>query len=306
MSEPRRTQGSGWWASQQHAFGEALRILRDDPLASVLAVGTMGIGFAAAFAAIAIFLALPGLPARMGAAPAVAIYLQADATDADAAAVEARLRAHAGVEAVRRIGRDAALRELSRVMGRDGIADTLPQNPLPDTVTATLRDTDLPGLERLRTEAQGWPKVDAALFDREAAQRLDATLRLARAGSLLACAVLGLLAIGASTAATLRWLPALRPAMRLARMLGGTPGQVLGPPIYAGALQAVAAVALAAAALAIAGWSLAGQVGAVFGTAPPGSPLADPFYLLSAGYIGFGAISSAILAEMASRKLAEQ
>lgn len=301
---------TAWLRTQRHAFGEALRLLRDDRGASALGVAAIGVSFAAAVAAAALLVALPGLPARLGAAPALTLYLHADVADADAAAVEERLRARTDVTSVRRIGRDAALRELGESMGLDGIADKLPRNPLPDTVVAVLRDPSFDTLERLRNEALSWPNVELALFDREAAQRLDARMRLARNACRAACIVMILCALGASVAATLRWLPARLAVMRLTGMLGGTPAQVFGPVFYAGATQALAGAFVAAALLGLAGVLLKADAEAVFGAqgaaAASSSEALTYCVVLSILYIAATAVLSLVLAVSGSRKRAEK
>lgn len=297
---------SGWLRTLRHALGEALGMLSADPIATALALCVMGVSFAAALAAIGFLIALPGLPARLGVAPVLTVYLEPDAADADAAMVETRLRAQAGVTEVRRIGRAAALHELGRSMGLDGIADALPRNPLPETVVATLRDPAFDALERLRAAALGWPKVDAALFDRDASKRLDATMRLARDVGLASCVALALLAIGALATATLRWLPAIRST----RIPGDTPARRAAPALYAGALQALAAVVVAAVVLATAACLLAADAMAAFGwaTARPGvsTRFCMVFFIISVAYIFIGATLSAGMAISVFRMPAEK
>lgn len=301
---------TSWLRTQRHAFGEALRMLREDPGATALGVMAMGVSFAATVAAAALLIALPGLPARLGAVPGLTLYLQADAAEADAAAAVERLRAHADVSEVRRIGRDAALRELGARMGLEGIDDKLPRNPLPDTVVAMLHDPSFDALERLRNEAGGWPSVELAQFDQAAAQRLDARMRLARDAGRAACGVLVLIALGAAAAATLRWLPSRLAAMRLTRMLGGTPTQVFAPALYAGAAQAVAAALVAAALLAFAALLLDAEAAAVFAAnrpaAEPSLTLIQFLVIFSILYAISAATLSLALVVSAARRLVEK
>jgi cell division transport system permease protein len=226
-----------WLAQHARCFTATLAKFARNPLGSALSIVVIGIALALP---VALYLLIDNVQAasrQLATEPQISAFLALDASRAEIAQVEARLKQNPRVQRYRFVSRDQALQELKQSSGLADVIDSLPQNPLPDAFIVNARDSSAQTLESLRDEIKQWPRVAHVQLDAAWARRLDATLRFGR----LAVMILGgLLAVAliAVTFNTIR-LQVLTHSdeVEVVKLIGGTDAFIRRPFLYYGALQ---------------------------------------------------------------------
>ena len=260
-----------WLLVHVDTLRESLARLASQPVASALNVIVIGIALSlpAGF-----YLGLNNLQTfsrQLSSDPQISIFMAIDATSAEVAAVEQRLKSNADLGRVEFIGRDQALVRLKRSAGLSDVLTNLGRNPLPDAFVVTARSNDPGTLEALHDQARKWPKVEHVQLDAEWARRLDAALNVGRMLVTL-LAVLLAVALVAVTFNTIRLqILTRRDEIEVSKLIGATNPFIRRPFLYFGALQGVAGgfaawgiVALAVLALNIQLADLSGLYGTLF------------------------------------------
>jgi cell division transport system permease protein len=274
-----------WLLVHLDTLRESLARLVHQPLASALNVIVIGIALSlpAGF-----YLGLNNLQTfsrQLSSDPQVSIFMAIDASAADVAAVEQRLKSNGEIGRVEFIGRDQALARLKRSAGLADVLANLGRNPLPDAFVVTARSNDPATLEALHDQARKWPKVEHVQLDAEWARRLDAALNVGRMLVTL-LAVLLSVALVAVTFNTIRLqILTRRDEIEVSKLIGATNPFIRRPFLYFGALQGLAGgfaawaiVALAVLVLNIQLADLTGLYGSTFKLDWPG--LGDTMILL--------------------------
>ncbi|MBC7781751.1 MAG: ABC transporter permease [Proteobacteria bacterium] len=238
---------NAWLAQHRRALTLTGRQIAASPVARTFQALVIGVAITLPLLLYLTVQNLARLAGQSDADARIALYLAADATAKEAAAISTRLDAHAGVAGHRFVARDEALRDLKQRHDIADLVDALPKNPLPDAFVvraASLRPGDI---EALRSEASAWPKVALAQLDSAWAARLDAGLDLARSlalglGTVLAAA---LLAVTFNTIGL--QIVNRREEIEVSRLIGATHGFIRRPFLYAGVVQGAAGGALACA-----------------------------------------------------------
>jgi cell division transport system permease protein len=229
-----------WIYQHWRNLGATLGRLASTPLASLLNIGVIGIALALPLGLYVVLVNVQPFARDRAPVPQLSIFLATDAKPADAQAITARLKNHAGVKNHRFVPRDAALAELKARSGMADVIDSLNQNPLPDGFIVEARDGSAAALESLREEMKRWPKIAHVQLDSVWARRLDAVLRLGRLVLLLLAGVLAF-ALAAVTFNTIR-LQVLtqREEIEVAKLIGATDAFIQRPFLYYGALLGLA------------------------------------------------------------------
>lgn len=260
-----------WLLVHLDTLRESLARLARQPIASALNVVVIGIALSlpAGF-----YLGLNNLQTfsrQLSSDPQVSIFMAIDASAADVAAVEQRLKSNSDIGRVEFIGRDQALARLKRSAGLADVLANLGRNPLPDAFVVTARSNDPATLEALHDLARKWPKVEHVQLDAEWARRLDAALNVGRMLVTL-LAVLLAVALVAVTFNTIRLqILTRRDEIEVSKLIGATNPFIRRPFLYFGALQGLAGgfaawaiVALAVLVLNIQLADLTGLYGSTF------------------------------------------
>ena len=180
-----------------------------------------------------------------GATPQLSIFMSLDADSKASAAMDARLKSHAGIKESRFVPRADTLRRMQADAGLAEVIAALPRNPFPDAFVVTPQDERPASMEQLRDEFRHWPKVEHVQLDSAWVRRLDAMLRLGRSGVALLTGLLGL-GLVAITFTTIRLqILTQRAEIEVSRFLGATDGFIRRPFYYFGALQGFAGGAIA-------------------------------------------------------------
>jgi cell division transport system permease protein len=266
-----------WLLVHLDTLRESLARLARQPVASALNVVVIGIALSlpAGF-----YLGLNNLQTfsrQLSSDPQVSIFMAIDASAAEVAAVEQRLKSNPEIGRVEFISRDQALARLKRSAGLSDVLANLGRNPLPDAFVVTARSNDPVALEALHDQARKWPKVEHVQLDAEWARRLDAALNVGRMLVTL-LAVLLAVALVAVTFNTIRLqILTRRDEIEVSKLIGATNPFIRRPFLYFGALQGLAGgfaawaiVALAVLVLNIQLADLSGLYGTLFKLEWPG------------------------------------
>src|ERR1019366_2081462 len=192
--------------------------------------------------------------------PQLSVFMMRNAERAAVAAVEAKLRAHAGVDSVRAVPREETLARMKQSAGLAEVIDVLPGNPFPDTFIVKPGDELPEAMEALRADFAKLPQVEHVQLDSAWVRRLDALLRLGRM-------ILSLLAVLFSVGLVAISFNSIRPQLltqraeiELSRLLGATDAFIRRPFYYHGCLQGAAGGLVAWIVVALAWWLLQAPV----------------------------------------------
>jgi len=229
-----------WLAQHARCFASTLVKLARTPLGSVFNITVIGIALCLPVGLYVLIDNLQAASSQLAAEPQISAFMALDASRAEIAQIETRLKQNPRVQRYRFVPRDQALQELKQSSGLADVIDSLPQNPLPDAFVVSARDNTPQALEAMREEIAQWPRVVHAQLDAAWARRLDATLRFGRAIVLILGGLLAL-ALVAVTFNTIR-LQVLtqRDEVEVIKLIGATDSFIRRPFLYYGALQGAA------------------------------------------------------------------
>jgi cell division transport system permease protein len=234
------------FADQRYAFGRALAMVRDRPLAFLLGVLLAGIALALPLTMASIgWAAWPAL-SRVQPAPEISVFLAARASPREVEAVKGRLEQLPGITGVMLRPKDAALGELIK---KSGFAST----PLPDVLIARLGlPVEAEAIERVVAGVRGWPLVEAVRSDLDWYRKLLAIGRLTATGIALVGGLVALL-VALILIGTVRLHAGTRvDEVAVLRLVGATPRFIVRPYAYSAALTLLLAAGLAVGAVHLA------------------------------------------------------
>jgi cell division transport system permease protein len=238
---------SNWAARHGQALVSSMGHLARSGLATMLAVGVMGLA-----------LALPlGLNTLVGnvrlatgdfsGALGMTVYLKTQVSEQSARQLAQNLRERTGVADVTLVTAAQALEEFRSQPGFGAALDALSDNPLPNvlTVRPAADATSPEQLDALRAAVEAWPEVDSVQLDRDWLLRFDALLDLMRSALWITAALLGAGVI-AVVGNTIRLEIKSRAAeIDVTQLVGGSRAFVRRPFLYTGMLYGLIAGALA-------------------------------------------------------------
>lgn len=264
-----------WLAQHGFALRDALSRFAHHLVPSVFNIVVIGVAVSLPLGLYVAVKNLGAVTGQLDAEPQLTLFMDPEASAAEAEAIGARLAQHPAVGKHRFVAKAEALDGLKRNAGMTEIVDNLGRNPLPDAWVVSGRSGSDPAtLESLRQEAARWPKVDHAQLDTAWARKLDTAVRVGRAVTLLIAGLLAV-ALAAVTFNTIRLqILTRREEIEVSKLIGATDGFIRRPFLYFGLLQGIAggltACGLVWAALA----ALQAQVGpALLALAPDGGLL---------------------------------
>jgi cell division transport system permease protein len=251
---------NAWLTHHQAALQDALKRLARAPLNAILSLLVIGI---ALFLPAIGWVALDNLRevARgMSGVQQISIFMTADASRKDVAAIEGRLRQQVP-EHWRFVAKEEALQQLQGNAGMADLLAGLPRNPLPDAFIVEPAHSAPEEIEALAETFNGWPKVAHVQLDAAWVKRFDAFLRLGKlaVGGLAAVLAAALVAVTFNTIRLQIVGQALE--IEVARLIGATDGYIRRPFYYYGALQGALGGLLAALLCALGVALFAGPVG---------------------------------------------
>lgn len=238
-----------WLRHHRYALGVALRRLRQHPFSSLANIAVIALMLAVPILGASVLQSSQPLARQLAVAPELTLFLKSGTPPAAQQALLARVREQAGdrIAQARLMPRDQAMARLRADPTWARALDALPDNPLPDALIVTLRDSDAPARQAtdLAQIWRQWPEVQEIQLDSEWVRRLESLLSFVRVGlGMLAAAVV--VVVLATVFNTVR-LQALtqREEIAVARLVGATESFVRRPFLYLGALTGLAASLLA-------------------------------------------------------------
>ena len=231
---------TAWLAQHGRAIRGSFARFTRTPLTSMLNFLVIGLALSLPAGLYAVIENVRAVSPQAGVEPQVSAFMALDATRAEVAHIETRLKQNPRVAKFRRVPREQALEQLKQASGLADIVETLPENPLPDAFVINARDNAPETLDALRDEVRQWPRVAHVQLDAAWARRLDAGLRLAE----LVVAVLSALLAAALVAVTFNTIRlqvlTQRDEVEVIKLIGATDAFIRRPFLYFGALQGLA------------------------------------------------------------------
>lgn len=229
-------------------LGEALRDLRRAGRVAVSAILLISLALAALGAFWLLSSNLGHAVTQFRERVKLVVYLKREPASLEATALVERVRRVPGVAAVRYVGKAEALGTLKQVLGKDaGIADSLPQNPLPASleVTPTAEGATLDGARALVRRLSALPETDEVGGGVDWIDRFAHGQRLLWLFGLGVGAVLAGAAILTVATATALVLHARREEMEIMRLVGAPEHVVRLPLLLQGMMQGLLGAVLA-------------------------------------------------------------
>lgn len=238
-----------WLRYHEYALRVALRRLRSHLFSSLANIIVIALTLAVPIIGASVLTSSEPLARQISMAPELTLFIKSGTAQAEQRTLLERIKAESGsmIASARLLPREQALKSLQTDPTWAQALAALPDNPLPDAIVVTLRESEAPAKvsAELATQWRAWPQVDHVQLDSEWVRRLESLLGFIRWG-------LGMLGLGvalvvlATVFNTVR-LQALtqREEIAVARLVGATEAFVRRPFLYLGALTGLAASAIA-------------------------------------------------------------
>lgn len=243
MSRPARSGGPSplgrllaWAAHHGHSSLSTLGRLSRTPLASAMTLAVIGIAMALPAGLHVLVDNARQLSGTWERALEVSVFLDPGAPAPAAHELAGRLRARAGVGAVRVITADEALSEFRERSGFGAALDILRDNPLPAVLVVTPAPdaADAGSLAQMADEIEALPEVDLVQLDMRWLQRLLALLDIAER-AIAAVAVLLGIAVIVTVGNTIRLdIQNRRNEIEVIKLIGGSDAFIRRPFLYTG------------------------------------------------------------------------
>lgn len=227
---------SNWLRQHWQTLGMTLRRLARDPLSALLNITVIGVALALPLGGYLLLQNLAGLAPRVSGRPQISLFLAREASKADIAALEVRLKQIPGVSAVRFISREQALEGLKQSQNLADVIATLQTNPLPDAFVLETHSGSAE-LELLEAQLRTLPNVAHVQLDSAWVKRLEGLLALGRMTVLIVAALLacGLVAV---TFNTIRLqILTQRDEIEISKLIGATDAFIRRPFFHLGFVQ---------------------------------------------------------------------
>ncbi|HWP94896.1 MAG TPA: permease-like cell division protein FtsX [Gammaproteobacteria bacterium] len=252
----------GWLRHHAMVAAATLARFRDQPLATLMTAGVIGIALAlpaGLHAAIANVRALAGTWEQTAR---ITAFMKRDVTLERTRALGHALAERPEIAAVDVIAAEEALAEFRRLSGFGTALDLLDGNPLPHVLVIRLADAlgDPGRATALANELRRRPDVDLVQLDTDWLARLDALLALGERAALL-LAVLFAVAVLLVVGNTIRLeIQQRRDEIEIVKLLGASDGFVRRPFLYDGLGYGILGGLTALLIVWLAGVTLAGPV----------------------------------------------
>lgn len=224
-------------AQHRAALILAMQRLLRVPLNTFLAALAIGIALALPAGGLMLVSGLQRVAQGGSSTPQISVFMELEASKAEVAAAEARLRGNPDVGAVQFVAREATLQRMKTREGLGEVIDALPKNPFPDAFIISPRDDTPEAMERLRDEFAKLPKVGHVQLDSAWVKRLAALLRLARTAMWLLGCLFGLGLMAITFNAIRMQILTHREEIEVVRLLGASDGYIRRPFYYFGTMQ---------------------------------------------------------------------
>lgn len=225
-----------WLTHHLHSLKIAAERFRDAPLATLLTILVIGIAVAMPSG---LYVLLSNLDrAAGGVKPEVelTLFVKAEVPDRESRALAETLAKHPAIAHVSFVSKADGIRKLEAA-GLADITAGLPENPLPDSLIITPKDSTPAALEALNSHLKSLESTHQVVMDSDWIKRLAALMDLGENLVLLLAALFGL-ALAAITANTIRLqIYAQKDEIEVAQLIGATDRFIRRPFLYYGGIQ---------------------------------------------------------------------
>ena len=225
-----------WLTHHLHSLKIAAQRFRVAPLATLLTILVIGVAVAMPSG---LYVLLSNLDrAAGGVKPQIelTLFLKTDVPESASKALVADLAKQSDVAGVVFISKTEGIRKLEAA-GLSDITAGLPENPLPDTLILTPKETSPEALDALYNRLTKLDTVQQVVLDADWVKRLSALMGLGKNIVLLLAALFGL-ALAAITANTIRLqIYAQQDEIEVAQLIGATDRFIRRPFLYYGGIQ---------------------------------------------------------------------
>lgn len=160
------------------------------------------------------------------------------------------------VEEVRYVSKEEAIKQLSaQFVQKDLLAD-LPQNPLPDALFITLKDTQPASVKPVQELLQKRGEVDELVIDSVWIERLNSMLLLGKRIALIFASLLGIAMITVISNTVRMQVLTHEAEIEVSRLIGATHSFIRRPFLYMGGAYGLGGGLIAVALLFMIVWSL--------------------------------------------------
>jgi len=225
-----------WLTHHLHSLKIAAQRFRDAPLSTLFTILVIGVAVAMPSG---LYVLLSNLDrAAGGVKPQVelTLFIKAATPESDSRALASRLSKQADIEKVVFVSKSDGIKKLEAA-GLADITAGLPENPLPDTLIITPKQSTPAALEALNDRLKAMDSTQQVVMDTDWIKRLSALMGLGKSLVLLLAALFGL-ALAAITANTIRLqIYAQQDEIEVAQLIGATDRFIRRPFLYFGGIQ---------------------------------------------------------------------
>jgi cell division transport system permease protein len=236
-----------WLTHHLHSLKIAARRFRDAPLATLFTILVIG---AAVALPSGLFVLLSNLDrAAGGVKPQVelTLFIKSDIPESETRALATSLGKDADIAQVVFVSKAEGIKKLEAA-GLSDITAGLPENPLPDTLIITPKDSSPTALTALNNRLESLQTTQRIVMDTDWIKRLSALMGLGKNLVFLLAALFGL-ALAAITANTIRLqIYAQQDEIEVAQLIGATDRFIRRPFLYFGGIQGLIG--------GVAGWAI--------------------------------------------------
>ncbi|MFT4173598.1 MAG: permease-like cell division protein FtsX [Rhodocyclaceae bacterium] len=223
--------------AHRFAFVRAARRLTGRPLTALLSGLVIAIALALPALGYTLIDNLASLARGVSGKPEISVFLRTDADERAVAMLRSKMQSDTRIAAVRFVPKDQALKQLAQRGGFADIAQTLPENPLPDAFVLEPASDAPEDFNALASMLSGLPQVARVQLDSAWIERMHALIELGRSAVLLLAGLLGA-ALVIVTFNTIRLqILTQRAEISVSMLLGATREFVRRPFLYFGFLQ---------------------------------------------------------------------
>jgi cell division transport system permease protein len=247
---------SPWFRQHRFALGAALSTVRKSPGSFLFNVLVVAFALMLPLAGITLLDNVRPLSQQLSVDPEISIFMKLEATRAEAAALQPRIRAIAatgGKADVDFVPREEALASMKDKSGLGDVIDTLGDNPLPDSFKMTLDGSSAASqVDTITEQLRALPGVDVVQVDSAWVKRLAAMLAILRLALLLLAVTLGIVVIAVVFNTIRLQVLTQKEEIAVSKLLGATDNFIHRPFYYTGALLGLCAGAVALGAVMLA------------------------------------------------------
>lgn len=225
-----------WLTHHLHSLKIAAQRFQDAPLATLFTILVIGVAVAMPSGLYALLSNLDRAAGGVKPQVELTLFFKAGTPESDSKALASSLRKQDDIEKVLFVSKADGIKRLEAT-GLADITAGLPENPLPDTLIITPKQSNPDALEALNERLKAMESTQQVVMDTDWIKRLSALMGLGKSLVLLLVALFGL-ALAAITANTIRLqIYSQQDEIEVAQLIGATDRFIRRPFLYFGGIQ---------------------------------------------------------------------